>query len=99
MFVFNTIFHSALPSGKGSSILSSVINSNSYPEVLREFKLKKIPNLSGIDCFESIGINGYFYNPINPSNPILHVKVYEPCGYEAEVYTKEYFVALPLKGN
>jgi len=72
---------------------------SSPSEVLREFKLKKIPNGMGIDCFESIDINGYFYNPINPSNPILHVKVYEPCGYEAEVYTREYFVVLPLKGN
>lgn len=85
---------------RGSVHYQTDEDGGSSSEALREFILKKIPcPLAGVDLFESMAINGYFYNPLNSGNLILHIKVFVPCGFEGEISTKEYFVTLPIKGK
>jgi hypothetical protein len=79
--------------GKGRVILEN----NGKRTVLREIELsREYSDYWEHWCEEGISINGYFYNPMNLNQVILHCHHTIPCGAEAETYYDAFFLTVPL---
>jgi hypothetical protein len=65
--------------------------------VLKDVKLKKWSHeyFEDMVCEEDLGFQGYFYNPLNPSQIILLANHAIPCGFEAETDHYVFLVTLP----
>ncbi|MFN6038002.1 MAG: hypothetical protein ACK452_06005, partial [Bacteroidota bacterium] len=42
------------------------------------------PPFEGVECYTTVHLNGYFINPHNPKQIIIHLLEIEPCGFEGE---------------